>query len=112
MSDQSHDPAERVGQPVEQPDGTWLVDGGDLGCARLLVLLRDVVSRLAPGTVVHLQTTDPVAPVDLPAWCRMTGHTYLGPVADEATRPGAARYAVRVAADPHPTDPSSPWRPA
>lgn len=58
-----------------------LIEGGDLGCARLLVLLRARVAELAEGTVVHLSTSDPIAPIDLPVWCRMTGHEYLGVVA-------------------------------
>lgn len=82
------------------------IDGGDLGCARLLVLLRDRARELPAGTVVHLTTSDPVAPVDLPAWCRLTGHEYLGPVPDG---PPPATYAVRLAADPRATDPARPW---
>ena len=87
------------------PDGVWRVDGGDLGCARLLIHLRRHVRTLAPGTVVHLTSTDPVAPIDLPAWCRLTGHGYLGPV-EPADRP---TYAIEVAADPTPTHPDRPW---
>lgn len=94
-------------------DEPVVIDGGDLGCARLLVLLRDQVATLRAGTVVHLSTSDPVAPIDLPVWCRMTGHEYLGPVdepggvpqADDAVR----TYAVRVAAHPVATDPARPW---
>ncbi len=90
------------------------IDGGDLGCAQLLVLLRDRARDLPAGTVVHLTTSDPVAPVDLPAWCRMTGHRYLGPVPDEPARtgrvaPGATTYAVVVAAHPRATAPDRPW---
>jgi tRNA 2-thiouridine synthesizing protein A len=81
------------------------IDGGDLGCARLLVLLRDRVATMAPGTVVHLVTADPVAPIDLPVWCHMTGHDYLGAVGGTA-RP---TYAVAVAARPAPTDARNPW---
>lgn len=82
------------------------IDGGDLSCARLLVLLRNRVRELPDGAVVHLSTTDPVAPIDLPAWCRMTGHIYLGPI--EASTP---TYAVRVTATPTATDPDRPWHP-
>lgn len=82
------------------------LDGGDLGCARLLVLLRDMVAGLDDGDVVHLTTSDPVAPIDLPVWCRMTGHTYLGPVAG----PVVPTYAVRVAAGATATDAQYPWR--
>lgn len=95
-------------QLTAQPDGSHLLRGGDLGCARLLVLLRKAILPLEPGAVVHLETTDPVAPIDLPAWCRMTGHRYLGRVQHD----GAPRYAVEVCASPTPTDPDSPWRPA
>jgi len=80
------------------------IEGGDLGCARLLVLLRARVAELDPGTVVHLSTSDPVAPIDLPVWCRMTGHEYLGTV--DAPVP---TYAVRVTATPTATDPANPW---
>ena len=82
-----------------------VIEGGDLGCARLLVLLRARVTELAEGTVVHLSTSDPVAPIDLPVWCRMTRHEYLGTV--EAAVP---TYAVRVTAAPTATDPANPWR--
>ena len=82
------------------------LDGGDLGCARLLVLLRDLVAGLPDGDVVHLTTSDPVAAIDLPVWCRMTGHSYLGPVADAVV----PTYAVRVASDAAATDARHPWR--
>lgn len=92
---------------TRQPDGITLVDGGDLGCARLLVLLRKVTLDLPAQAVVHLITTDPVAPIDLPAWCRMTGHSYLGPVAGHDRRPC---YAVSVSGVAAATDPDFPWR--
>jgi tRNA 2-thiouridine synthesizing protein A len=85
-----------------------LIDGGDLACARLLILLRNRVAALKDGTLVHLSTTDPVAPIDLPAWCRMTGHIYLGTVEGAAS----PAYAIRVSAHPAPTDERHPWRPA
>ncbi len=59
----------------------------------LLIELRRLIATLPPGAVVHLIATDPAAPLDLPAWCHLTGHTYLGPVPGE--RP---TYAVEVAA--------------
>ena len=89
-----------------QPDGTYLLLGGDLGCARLLILLRNESRDLPAGTVVHLETTDPVAPIDLPAWCRMTGHDYLGRV-EGVDLP---RYGIRIPAQARETDPDSPWR--
>lgn len=84
----------------------YLLRGGDLGCARLLRLLRDQAATLPSGAVVHLETSDPVAPIDLPAWCRMTGHAYLGPVPGD----DVARYGVRLAIAPRATQPDAPWR--
>lgn len=86
--------------------GVHHLDGGALGCARLLLLLRDHAAGLPAGAVIHLTTTDPVAPIDLPAWCHMTGHTYLGAVPG----PGRPTYAVKVTASAVPTHPDAPWK--
>jgi tRNA 2-thiouridine synthesizing protein A len=59
--------------------------------------------------VVHLIATDPAAPLDLPAWCHLTGHAYLGPVPAATDRP---TYPVQVTAGAALTDPDHPWRPA
>ncbi|MBO0901945.1 sulfurtransferase TusA family protein [Cellulomonas sp. zg-ZUI22] len=92
--------------PVAEAGDVLTIDGGDLGCARLLLLLRDRVATLPAGAVVHLVTSDPVAPIDLPVWCHMTGHEYLGTV-DGRGRP---TYAVGVAARPTATDERNPWQ--
>lgn len=84
-----------------------VIDGGDRSCVRLLLELRGHLAELAPGAVVHLIASDPAAPIDLPAWCHLTGHGYLGPVEGAPT----PTYALQVAADPRPTSPESPWRP-
>lgn len=94
------------GETIAQDDGVNLVRGGDLGCARLLVLLRQATLLLAPADVIHLETTDPIAPIDLPAWCRMTGHHYLGMIGDHAP----PRYGIKVGDNPKPTIQASPWR--
>ncbi len=60
-----------------QPDYHLLVDGGSLGCGELLVLLHIKMRVLQPGEVMLILTDDPGAHEDLPAWCRMTGHTLL-----------------------------------
>ena len=89
--------------------GAYLVDGGPLQCARLLILLQRHVRTLAPGTLVHVRTHDPIAGIDLPAWCHMTGHRWLGAVADESDE-ATATYAIEVAATAVPTHPDRPWR--
>ena len=54
---------------------TW--DAGDLGCGELVLELRTRLGGLRPGEVFRLIARDPGAPQDLPAWCRMTGHTLV-----------------------------------
>lgn len=49
-------------------------DAGDRGCGELALELRLRVRRLAVGERLLLTTTDPGAPADLPAWCRLTGN--------------------------------------
>ncbi|MFJ3307629.1 sulfurtransferase TusA family protein [Streptomyces sp. NPDC086549] len=87
------------------PDLT--VDGTGLLCVTLLLRLRKEIDGAEPGTVVHVVATDPAAPLDLPAWCHMTGHDYLGPVPGD--RP---TYALRLTADARTTRPDAPWHTA
>jgi len=60
------------------PEPDEILDSGDTGCGELLMQLPAIFRRLAPGAVFGLINTDPGTPEDLPAWCRMTGHAYLG----------------------------------
>lgn len=93
---------------TSRPEEPIVIDGGDKSCVRLLLELRAHLAGMAPGTLVHLLASDPAAPIDLPAWCHLTGHHYLGPLPDAPT----PAYALRVAADARPTRADSPWRPA
>lgn len=97
------DPAAMTTAPLPAADIT--VDGTALLCVTLLLRLRDRIQHAQPGTIVHIIATDPAAPLDLPAWCHMTGHTYLGPVPahDQPV------YALRLAADARPTHADAPW---
>jgi tRNA 2-thiouridine synthesizing protein A len=52
-------------------------DAGDLGCGELVLELRTRLEPLAPGSMFRLLARDPAAREDLPAWCRMTGHTLV-----------------------------------
>ncbi len=84
-----------------------IVDGGDKACGELLLVLARRLRPLPPGSVIRLVATDPAAPLDLPAWCHLTGHRYLarGLGADE--RP---YYDVQTTASPHLTKATDPWR--
>ncbi|GLY19454.1 hypothetical protein Kisp01_64680 [Kineosporia sp. NBRC 101677] len=83
-----------------------MVDGTGMLCVRLLIKLRGVVAGAEPGTQVRVLTTDPAAPIDLPSWCHLTGHEYLGLVAEH---PDHAEHALRVSAGARSTRPDRPW---
>jgi tRNA 2-thiouridine synthesizing protein A len=100
------------------------VDGGTLECVRLLLLLRQHVQVVPAGTLLRVSTQDPIAGIDLPAWCALTGHTWLGPHPPaepgdvtgqtsglgEPSGPARFVYGVRVEAHAQSTHPQRPWR--
>jgi tRNA 2-thiouridine synthesizing protein A len=53
-------------------DDSW--DAGDLGCGELIIDLRQRIKKLRPRQTFHLITQDLGAVLDIPAWCRLTGH--------------------------------------
>ena len=63
--------------PASHPahDAAW--DAGDLGCGELVMGLRMRLQSMKPGQVLKLTATDAGIPEDLPAWCRLTGHTLI-----------------------------------
>jgi TusA-related sulfurtransferase len=70
------------------PDPAVRIEGGALGVGDgLLMLIREAADPLPAGSVVAVRTSDPSAAHDLPAWCRIMAHAYLGSVAgpDSAT---------------------------
>ncbi len=67
-------------------------DGGDLDCGSgLVLLLREHVQRVPEGGVLEVRSREPTVGDDLPPWCRLVGHEYLGRASDGAT----ARYFLR-----------------
>jgi len=52
-------------------------DAGDLGCGDLVLELKFTLADMPPGSVLEVRATDPAAPIDLPAWCGLVGHTLL-----------------------------------
>jgi|WetSurMetagenome_2_1015567.scaffolds.fasta_scaffold203512_2 tRNA 2-thiouridine synthesizing protein A len=57
-------------------DAEW--DAGNLACGDLVLELRKKIAILKSGQIFRLKALDSGAPEDLPAWCRMTGHTLIG----------------------------------
>ena len=86
------------------PPEPAVIDGGDRSCVALLLGRRRRICDLPAGTIVHLIAADPAASMDLPAWCHLIGHAYLGSI-----RAATPTYALRAAAAPFATDPASPW---
>jgi tRNA 2-thiouridine synthesizing protein A len=56
-------------------DADW--DAGDLACGELVLELRRRLRTMAPGNIIRIRALDPAAPEDMPAWCRLTGHTLV-----------------------------------
>ncbi len=62
-------------RPLPRADAE--LDVGDRGCGEIVMELRIAMQSLSPGRVLKVTARDAGAPEDLPAWCRMTGHTLL-----------------------------------
>jgi tRNA 2-thiouridine synthesizing protein A len=54
-------------------------DAGALGCGDgPLTAIAALLRALPPDAVLEVRSTDPGVVADLPAWCRMVGHPFLG----------------------------------
>ena len=62
-------------------------------CPVPVIELARALPDLPPGAVVEVLSDDPAARTDLPAFCRMRGHAYLG----ELPRPVGVAHRVRRA---------------
>jgi hypothetical protein len=61
------------------PVAAAAIDGGDLPLGGgLLALVRPALDRLGPGGVLAVLSSEPSVDDDLPAWCRVEHHAYLG----------------------------------
>jgi tRNA 2-thiouridine synthesizing protein A len=48
-----------------------------MGCGELVFELMLKLRALGPGRLFLLTATDPGAPHDIPAWCRLTGNALV-----------------------------------
>ena len=79
-------------EPISELEADVFYDAGDRGCAEgPLAAIAATLRKLQPGQTLEIRATEPSVANDLPAWCRLTGHTL------EQNRAGAAgdRYLVR-----------------
>ncbi|MFN8472250.1 MAG: OsmC family protein [Anaerolineae bacterium] len=73
-----------------QPDAVF--DGGDLDCGSgLILLIREHMLQAPVGGVLEMRSREPSVGDDLPPWCRMVGHDYLGALPDGSS----VRYFMR-----------------
>ena len=63
---------------AEAESGAVTVDNRGMLCAQGILRLMRALLPLPPGQVVRVLSTDPAAEHDYPAWCRHTGHEFLG----------------------------------
>jgi TusA-related sulfurtransferase len=81
-------------------DATTLIpdqvfDGGDLDCGSgLILLIREHMVRVPVGGILEMRSREQTVAGDLPPWCRMSGHDYLGQTEGE----GCTRYFVKKGA--------------
>jgi uncharacterized OsmC-like protein/TusA-related sulfurtransferase len=62
-------------------------DGGDLDCGSgLLLIIREAMTPLPPGGLLEVRSREISVKEDLPAWCRLVGHTLV------AMQPGEGAY--------------------
>ena len=67
-------------------------DVGDLDCGSgLILLIRENMLKVSENGILEMRSREPSVAEDLPPWCRMSGHKYLGMV----QAPGYKRYFIR-----------------
>jgi tRNA 2-thiouridine synthesizing protein A len=52
-------------------------DAGESGCGALIAGLKRQIEQVASGQLLGVTAHSVGAPVDLPAWCRLTGHELI-----------------------------------
>lgn len=74
-----------------------VLEAGDLDCGSgLILLLRESMAAVSEGAVLEMKSREPTVRDELPPWCDMVGHEYLGELADE----GCTRYFIKRGAGP------------
>jgi len=53
------------------------LDAGEASCTDLVMLIAKQIKTMKAGQTLEVFSTDLAAHVDIPAWCRMTGHPLI-----------------------------------
>lgn len=62
-----------------------VVDALGKRCPLPVIMLAKLAAASPPGTRIEVLADDPAAAVDIPAWCRMRGHTFIATDGDRHT---------------------------
>ncbi len=63
--------------PLDEIKPAATLDTRGLSCPMPLLKAKQVMEQLSPGEVLEIIGTDPGSRVDLPAWSKYAGHTFL-----------------------------------
>ena len=74
-------------------DVALVVDAVGLRCPLPVITLAGRIEEVPVGALVELVADDPAAAHDVPAWCRLKGHEYVG--ASDAASSSTPAYLVR-----------------
>jgi tRNA 2-thiouridine synthesizing protein A len=64
---------------------TIVIDALGRRCPLPVIMLAKRAAGEAAGTEIAVLADDPAAAVDIPAWCRMKGHTFVATDGDRHT---------------------------
>lgn len=71
----------------------FTLDAGETGCGELVLLIFQKMKTLAPGQTLLVLARDAAADVDIPAWCRTTGHELVAHTPDSLPKQFVIRKA-------------------
>jgi tRNA 2-thiouridine synthesizing protein A len=54
------------------------IDAGETKCGELLMMMHKEMKLMRPGEVLDVSAYSAGNLLDVPAWCRLTGHALLG----------------------------------
>jgi uncharacterized OsmC-like protein/TusA-related sulfurtransferase len=82
--------------PIKMQKPRAVCDGGDLDCGSgLLLIIKKAMDPLLSDQILEVRSREKTVLEDLPAWCRMVEHQYLGCEPGENT----VRYFIRKGSD-------------
>jgi len=87
---------------IEESAVSAVVDNRGMLCAQGILRLMRTMLTVPPAGIVKVLSTDLAAEHDYPAWCRNTGHRFLGHRRDPDVRWGSliVSFVQKQASDP------------